>query len=130
NGYAAVYHMGNGTAISGTDSSGSNPGTVTNVSATAGVIGGGGSFTGSSSITAVPSSSLSGSFTVEEWANPSTTSGSLGLYGSRTPSDQSFDAKLYSGGINEDIGNGSSWLATSANSSFPYSANMWHFFAH
>jgi hypothetical protein len=130
NGYAAVYHMGNGTAISGSDSSGSNPGTVTSVSATAGVIGGGGSFSGSSSITAIPASSLSGSFTIEEWANPSTTSGSLGLYGSRTPADQSFDAKLYSGGIYEDIGNGSSWLATSSNVSFPYSANIWHFFAH
>jgi hypothetical protein len=130
NGYAAVYHMGNGTAISGGDSSGSNPGTVTNVSATAGVIGGGGSFTGSSSITAIPSSSLSGSFTIEEWANPNTISGALGLYGSRTPSDQSFSAKLYSSGIYEDIGNGSSWLATSANVSFPYSANLWHFFAH
>jgi hypothetical protein len=130
NGYAAVYHMGNGTTISGSDSSGFNPGTVTSVSATAGVIGGGGSFSGSSSITAVPSSSLSGSFTIEEWANPSTTLGSLGLYGSRTPADQSFDAKLYSGGIYEDIGNGSSWLATSTSASFPYSANIWHFFAH
>jgi hypothetical protein len=130
NGYAAVYHMGNGTTISGSDSSGFNPGTATNISATAGVIGGGGSFSGSSSITAIPASSLSGSFTIEEWANPSTTAGSLGLYGSRTPADQSFDAKLYSGGIYEDIGNGSSWLSISANAGFPYSANIWHFFAH
>lgn len=130
NGYAAVYHMGNGTVVSGSDSLGHNSGTVNNVSPASGVIGGGGSFGGSSSISTVPASSVSGSFTIEEWAKPNTTSGRLGLYGSRTPFDGSFDAKLYSGGIYEDIGSGSSWFATSANVSFPYSINMWHFFAH
>ncbi|MCU1244043.1 MAG: LamG domain protein jellyroll fold domain protein, partial [Candidatus Acidoferrum typicum] len=78
NGYAAVYHMGSGSAISGSDSTGAHPGTVSSVSAVAGVVGGGGGFTGSSSISAIPVSPLSGSFTIEEWANPSSTSGVLG----------------------------------------------------
>jgi len=130
NGYAAVYHMGNGSAISGSDSTANNPGTVSSVSTTTGVIGGGGTFSGSSSISAIPVSTVSGSFTIEEWANPNTTSGALGLYGSRTPSDGSFDAKLYSAALYEDIGNGGSWLATSVNASFPFSVNTWHHFVH
>jgi RHS repeat-associated protein len=130
NGYAAVYHMGNGSSISGGDSTGNNPGTISGVSSASGVIGGGGSFSGSSSISAVPSSTVSGSFTIEEWANPSTTSGKLGLYGSRLPSDFAFDAKLMSAGVNGDIGNGTAWLAAPVSASFPFSANAWHYFAH
>jgi RHS repeat-associated protein len=130
NGYAAVYHMGNGNAISGSDSTANNQGTVSSVSAATGVIGGGGTFSGSSSISAIPANTVSGSFTIEEWAKPSTTSGVLGLYGSRTPSDSSFDAKLSSASVYEDIGNGGSWLATSVNASFPFSVNAWHHFAH
>jgi RHS repeat-associated protein len=130
NGYAAVYHMGNGSAISASDSTAYNPGAVSSVSAVAGVIGGGGNFSGTSSVSAIPVNTVSGSFTIEEWASPSTTSGVLGLYGSRTPSDASFDGKLYSAGVYEDIGNGSSWLATSANANFQFLTNSWHHFAH
>jgi RHS repeat-associated protein len=130
NGYAAVYHMGNGAAISGSDSTANNPGTVSSVSAAAGVIGGAGTFSGSSSITAIPLTPLSGSFTVEQWVNPSSNTVNGGLFGSRTPSDESFDTQLYSGGLWDDIGNGTSWLNTSASASFPYSANTWHHFVH
>jgi YD repeat-containing protein len=129
NGYAAVYHMGNGSTLSASDSTGNNPGTVNNVSGTSGIIGGGGSFSASSNITAIPASSVSAPFTIEEWANPSSTSGTLGLYGSRLPSEYGFDAKLLSGAVSEDIGNGSGWITTGVTSNFPFSANMWHLFA-
>ncbi len=60
------------------------------------------------------SNSLSGTFTIEFWANPSSLSGQ-GFIGSRGPSDASFDIQLTgTGGLHGDIGNGSSWLTTSA----------------
>jgi len=126
NGYAAVYHMGNGTAVGGIDSVGANSGTVSSVSPVAGIIGGAGNFNGNGSITAKPAGSLSGSFTVEQWVKP--TSGAP--FGSRQPSDQSFDTKGYSAGVWDDIGNGSSWIDTSANAVFPWSPNVWHHFVH
>ncbi len=60
------------------------------------------------------SNSLSGTFTIEFWANPSSLSGQ-GFLGSRGPSDASLDIQLTStGGLHGDIGNGSGWLTTSA----------------
>ncbi len=112
--------------MNGADSVGPYSGTVSSVSPVAGMVGGAGIFSGSGSITARPGNSLSGSFTVEEWAKP--TSGSM--FGSRQPSDASFDAKVYSAGIWEDIGNGNWWLNTSANAVFPYVPGVWHHFAH
>ena len=60
------------------------------------------------------SNSLSGTFTIEFWASPSSLSGQ-GFLGSRGPSDASLDIQLTgAGGLHGDIGNGSSWLTTSA----------------
>jgi hypothetical protein len=60
------------------------------------------------------SNSLSGTFTIEFWAKPSSLGGQ-GFIGSRGPADGSFDIQLTgSGGLHGDIGNGSGWITTSA----------------
>jgi YD repeat-containing protein len=75
NGYAAVYHLGNGgTNVSASDSLGASNGTSIGVSNATGVIGGAGQFAGSSSsyiklpnsTTLKPTSAL----TLEGWVNP------------------------------------------------------------
>jgi RHS repeat-associated protein len=124
--YVGVWHLPNGTSLSAADSTGNgNNGTVTGVTAVSGQIDGGGNFNGSSKITIQPPGSLSGSFTIEAWAKPSSLGG-LGLFGSRSPSDMGFDAYFTGSGLHGDIGTGTSWLTTSANANFSYAANTWH----
>ncbi len=77
------------------------------------------------------STTLSGTFTVECWAKPSNT-GTLSIMGSRAGgSNSSFDMK-FSGGslIHGDIGNGSTWLTTSADASFTYTPGTWYHIAY
>jgi RHS repeat-associated protein len=125
--FIGVWHLPNGTTLSANDStSNGNNGVISGAAASTGKIGGGASFSGSGMITITPAGSLSGTFTVEAWAAPGTTTGSLGIYGSRTPSDQSFDAKITSSAICGDVGTGSSWLVTGACPSFAHLANAWH----
>ena len=63
---------------------------------------------------------LSGSFSVEAWVSPAVSPDGLGVFGSRMPSDQSFDFKLLGGGVvHGDLGNGSSWYNTSVDASNP-----------
>jgi RHS repeat-associated protein len=129
--YVGVWHLPNGTTLTANDStSNGRNGTLSGVTATAGQVDGGASFNGSSVITIPTIGSLTGPFTIEEWASPGSTSGTLGLFGSRSPSDESFDAKLTSGLIHADIGSGSGWLNTSADASFSYSVNSWHDFVY
>jgi RHS repeat-associated protein len=129
--YVGVWHLPNGTTLSAADStSNGNNGTVTGVTATSGQIDGGGNFNGSAKIAIQPPGSLSSSFTIEEWAKPSSLSNPLGLFGSRSPSDQSFDAKLTGSGVHGDVGTGASWLSTSADGHFSYAANTWHHVAY
>lgn len=61
------------------------------------------------------SASLTGSFTVEAWVKPATLTGSLGIVGSRRPSDFSFNMKYNNGQFQGAIGNGTAWLAANAN---------------
>ncbi len=61
------------------------------------------------------SNSLSGTFTVEAWVNPSATGSTYGIVGSRESSDYSFDMSYISGQFHADIGNGTSWLTQTAN---------------
>jgi RHS repeat-associated protein len=79
NGYAGVYHLGNGSSITGLDSAGTNNGVVNGAPATAGFIGGGGSFNGSSSqYIALPNSSSlkpTTALTLEAWVNPASANG-------------------------------------------------------
>ncbi|MFP9100920.1 LamG-like jellyroll fold domain-containing protein, partial [Flavobacterium sp. RHBU_24] len=68
---------------------------------------------------------ISGSYTVEAWAKPSTTSGTLSIVSSRN-AGASFDFKLTGGNvIHGDIGTGSSWLTTTADAIYTYTANQW-----
>ncbi|MGH7722198.1 MAG: LamG-like jellyroll fold domain-containing protein, partial [Candidatus Dormibacteria bacterium] len=83
---------------------------------------------GGSGIVALPSSpaSVTGSFTVEAWVNPTDT-GTRAIFGSRGPNDASFDLKLMNGNlIRADVGDGSSWLATNADTAVSYTPGIWH----
>ena len=81
------------------------------------------SFDGSgASVSIQTTGSLTGTFTVELWANPNDPTSACGLIGSRSPQDCSFDSVVWLGlEIGGDIGNGSHWIRTSANGFFPYS---------
>jgi len=130
--YKGVWHLPNGTTLSANDStSNGNNGTITGATATTGKIGGGASFNSSSDTISINAAgSLSAPFTIEEWAMPANLNNLQGLFGSRTPGDESFDAKLTGSGVHGDIGNGSLWLTTSADAGFSYSANTWHHFVY
>jgi hypothetical protein len=70
--------------------------------------------------------SLTGTFSVEAWVYPST-SGTLGIVGSRKPSDDSFDFKSLGGAFHGDIGTGSAWLSTAADTAASYGTlNTWY----
>jgi hypothetical protein len=71
--YAGVWHLPNGTTLSGADATANaNNGTVTGVSATGGKIDGGASLSGSAGIIIPNSSSvnISGAITLEAWVYP------------------------------------------------------------
>jgi len=74
NGYAGVWHLSSNGAISAADSTGTNSGTISSVTAATGKISGAGSFSGSSSsYIRIPSSNSfkpSGAITLEGWVNP------------------------------------------------------------
>ncbi len=91
------------------------------------------SFNGSSSlVTVTPTNTLSGSYTVSAWVNPGTTSGVIGIMGSRNSgADNSFDLKFQNDNlIHADIGNGSSWLVTNADYPYVYSSGVWYYVAY
>ena len=82
--------------------------------------------TNSQYVSVASSGSLSGSYTVMAWGNPSNTS-AMDLVGTRSPSDASFDMKFQSGNlIHGDIGSGTAWITTTANASFNYSVGQWY----
>jgi hypothetical protein len=73
--------------------------------------------------------SLTGTFTVELWAQPNDTSptATLGLIGSRRPWDFSFDVIFWQGAyVHGDLGNNYTWITTAANALLPYSTNTWY----
>ena len=130
--YKGVWHLPNGTTLTANDSTGNgNNGTVSGPTATTGQIGGGAGFSGGSNkITISTSGSLTAPFTIEEWVQPASLGYYFGLFGSRSPGDGSFDAKLTGSGVHADIGNGSSWLNLGADGSFSYAVNTWHHFVY
>ncbi|MGA2649953.1 MAG: DUF2341 domain-containing protein [Terracidiphilus sp.] len=129
--FVGVWHLPNGTVLSGNDST-SNGNNLTNNGATAisGIIDGGAAFNGSSYLSVETGMTISAPFTIEEWAFPTSAASTVGLFGSRSPSDDSFDAKLDGSGVHGDIGNGSSWLTTSASGGFSETLNTWHHIAY
>jgi|GEM_PF-1049851 len=128
--FKLVNHFSSTSTISTTDST-SNGFNGTNSGGTAGTgivgIGGDGNFTGTSLMTFATTSSLTGTFTVETWAETQTAAGINDMFGSRSPSDQSFDVKFNNGNlIHGDVGNGTAWTNTAADKSFTYSTNTWY----
>lgn len=86
------------------------------------------SFNGAGYVSIATTGSLTGTFTVELWANPGTDSPTdlLALIGSRTPAEFGFDMKFWRGHlIHGDIGNDFDWLTTSADAEFIYPAGAW-----
>ncbi len=129
--FVGVWHLPNGSTLSASDStSNGNNGTISGATATAGEIDGGASLNGSSYISISPSGSLSGTYTIEAWAKPSQIGSALGLFGSRTPHDDSFGVILNSTGLQGDIGTGSNWLTTGANATFSYASGTWYHFVY
>ncbi len=105
--------------------------TMTGTNYASGIDGAARSFNGASEyLYAAPTSTVSGSFTVDVWVKPSSaaTGTTYSFFSTRTPGyDYSFDAKLMNGNkIHADIGTGTAWITTTADASFTYSANAWY----
>jgi len=128
--YADVWHFGedSGMTLSAQDSTASgNNGTIIGATAVAGQIDGGANFNGSSQyVTINTSGSLTGSYTISTWAEPTSGGSSVGIFGSRSPSDESLDVKFSGTGVHGDIGDGSGWLSTNADASFSETLNTWY----
>jgi len=82
-----------------------------------------------------PGDTISGTWTVALWANIAGPGGFGGFIGTRSGSDQSFDAKFQNGPgplgqIHGDIGDGGSWIDTTADGSLNYSFNQWYHIAY
>jgi len=90
------------------------------------------SFNGANSYVSIATTgSLTGTFTVELWANPNDPTNFLGLFGSRGPVDYSFDFVFRNGNeVHGDIGNGSSWMTVDADAYLAYSTGVWHHIAY
>jgi len=73
---------------------------------------------------------IAGNYTVAAWVKPDNTS-TIAFFGSRGPSEASFDVKLMNGNlIHADIGTGANWLTTNADVSYSYSAGQWYHIAY
>jgi len=74
---------------------------------------------------------LSGSYTVEAWVKPNHATNIMSIMSTREPMDLSFDMKLQNGNLlHADIGNGSSWITTSADATFNYVVGQWYHIAY
>ena len=86
------------------------------------------SFNGTGYVSIATTGSLTSTFTVELWANPSvnTPNDLLALVGSRTPAEFGFDMKFWLGHlIHGDIGDGSTWLTIVADTEYRYVPGEW-----
>ncbi len=87
-------------------------------------------FDGSSTYITVGSGTrvLAAPFTISLWVKPVAAGASHAFFGSRSPTDYSFDAKLTAASaIHGDIGTGSGWITTSADASSIVPLNKWTF---
>ena len=105
-------------------------GTLQHSSATSipGLVGNAIQFNGSQYVETIPSTALTGSYTVQTWvkfANNSEMSG--GVFGTRFPHDQSFDIQMSgSSGVHGDYGDGTNWMTYSANAQMNFTSGAWH----
>ena len=86
-------------------------------------------FNGSTGYITVPAlaNAISGSFTVEAWANYTNLTNTNGgeILSTRQPNDESFDID-FQADLHSDIGTGSAWLTTAANASYTFSLSTWY----
>jgi len=110
---------------------GGNNGTPVNgVSFAPGKAGQAFSFNGANQyVSIVTTNALAGTFSLEFWMMPMNLNSTLGVIGSRGPSDGSYDMQLNGGSIHGDIGNGSSWITTSADAAYSFSVGNWYHIA-
>lgn len=72
-------------------------------------------------------------FTVEAWVRPLATTGSMNIFSTRGQgtSEYSFDMKIVNGNtIHGDIGNGSTWLITTADAPYSFVTGHWYHIAY
>jgi hypothetical protein len=129
-GLVAQWGMDEESGIKAYDSQGTNDGTLVNSptwqSPPDCVSGSCLSFNGINNYVNCGNPVITGTFTVGAWARVATTSPQT-IIGTRSPSDISFDMKFQNGNqIHGDIGNGTSWITTSADASFNYQLNTWY----
>jgi hypothetical protein len=75
---------------------------------------------------AAQSTSISGSYTVMAWVRPTNASKAMHVFSTRESGEFSFDMQVVGGNtIHADIGDGGSFITTSANASFNYQAGRW-----
>ncbi len=77
-------------------------------------------------LTVPNTNTLKAPYTVEFWALPSGSGGTMGVIGSRQPSENGFDVKFTgTSGVHGDIGTGAGWLTTGADYQFPSPVTNW-----
>jgi Concanavalin A-like lectin/glucanases superfamily/PEP-CTERM motif len=81
---------------------------------------------------AIPTTTLSGTYTLSMWVNARDIGGHRNFFSTRSGSDQSFDAKFGNNGtlIHGDIGNGGGWINTGADGDYLAAANFWNHIAY
>ncbi|MDB5104230.1 MAG: filamentous hemagglutinin N-terminal protein, partial [Fibrobacteres bacterium] len=127
-GFGGVWHLNS--AFTDASSNGNN-GANSNSTDSLGLIGRARSFlAGSSQYVEMPySASLDlGSFSFSAWTKPASLGNTRAIISSRFGGEYTFDAQWddLSGGMHADIGNGSSWLSTTANYAFTPVINTWN----
>jgi len=85
-------------------------------------------FDGSNDYVAVPTKNVEvkGSFTVMAWVKPENATKAMHIFSSREPAEFGFDMQLTGGNkVHGDIGNGTSFLTTSADANYNYVVGKW-----
>ncbi len=74
---------------------------------------------------------LRNNFTVEAWVRPGDPAAVINIFSTRGPWECGFDMKLMAGNlIHGDIGDGTTWLTTSADAAFNYTPGIWYHIAY
>lgn len=85
-------------------------------------------FDGGNDYVTVPTKNveIKGSFTVMAWVKPENATKAMHIFSSREPSEFGFDMQLTGGNkVHGDIGNGTSFLTTSADANYNYAVGKW-----
>lgn len=85
-------------------------------------------FDGTNDYVTVPTKNveIKGNFTVMAWVKPENTTKAMHIFSSREPAEFGFDMQLTGGNkVHGDIGNGTSFLTTSADANYSYAVGKW-----